>query len=202
VKSVLVAALLSLPVSGAWANLITNGTFDSDLSGWSQAVSGTGVTWDSGTAHIGRPGPNGSATLFQSFDISATAALLQIAFDYQWQINRPQTPDFFTAEFEYQSTGGAVVTPLVANESSATAPFNSTISFLTTVALSNIAPGPDNGTLRFTLVEQNNAVGGTRIQLDNVAASTVPQPASLLLLALGLLILGGYDRVVRTAQHA
>ena len=191
-KAFLMAALCC-SASGAWASLITNGSFDSGLSGWTANVSGTGVTWDSGTAHIGRPGPDGSATLFQSFDILPTAALLEIAFDYEWQINRPATPDFFTAEFEYQSTGGAVITPLISSENSDTAIFNSTISFLTTVALSDVAAGTDNGTLRFTLVEDNSGAG-TRIQLDNVAANTVPQPATLLLLSLGMLLVGRYRR--------
>jgi hypothetical protein len=180
-----VIGVLLFSISGAaQANLIVNGDFDTDLSGWTIAGSGTGVTWDSGTAHVGRPGANGTAIFEQSFDILSGVSSLLVAFDYQWQIIVPSTPDFFLAELVYQSTSGLVTETLVSEDSNAS-PFNTTLGISSSVILSDVAMGSNNGTIRFTVTESNTAAG-TRIQLDNVAVNAVPLPGVLLLLIAGL----------------
>ncbi|QIB65453.1 PEP-CTERM sorting domain-containing protein [Kineobactrum salinum] len=180
-----VAGLTLFVSTAAQASLIVNGGFDAGLSGWTvDPASTTGVTWDSGTAHVGRPGPDGVAIFEQSFDIVAGTNSLFVGFDYQWQINRPSTPDFFLAELLYESTSGTEIETLVFEDSSSVA-FNTTFDFSGIVQLAGLNAGPNNGTIRFTLTEDNSGAG-SRIQLDNVAVNAVPLPATLLLVIVGL----------------
>jgi hypothetical protein len=180
-----IAGLTLIVSAAAQANLIVNGGFDTDLSGWTvDPATTTGVTWDSGTAHVGRPGPNGVAIFEQSFDILPGVNSLFVGFDYQWQVNRPSTPDNYLAELLYESASGTVTETLVSEDSSSVA-FNTTFGFSSTVLLSDLSAVPNNGTIRFTLVEDNSGAG-TRIQLDNVVVNRVPLPATILLVIAGL----------------
>ena len=177
------------------ANLLVNPGFDSDLSGWTiDPITTTGVTWITGTAHIGRPGPSGVAVFEQSFDILAGTDSLGISFDYQWQTGTPDTPDFFGVELTYASTSGAV-TELLLSESSAGVSFNAPLVYGGAISLVDLVAGPGNGTVRFMLAELDNTRVGTRIQLDNVVVAPravvnpVPVPGTLFLLGLGLVAL-------------
>lgn len=171
----LVALLLFATLPTAQASLLTNGTFDTNLSGWTIAPgTTTGVTWDAATAHIGRPGTPGVAIFEQSFDIPTNFTFLNISFDYEWQATPPPNADTFTVEFEYESNSGTVSQTLV-SELSSSATFNSVTSFHSLLALPGLANVSNNGTIRFTLNEVNSPVG-TRIQLDNVSAiGAVPE---------------------------
>lgn len=171
-------AILSLGVAMgpqvASASIEENGTFDTDLSGWT--ITGdttTGVTWTAGTAHVGRPGTPGLAEFEQTLDIPAGSKLLSISFDYEWQVNPPELEDFFDVEFSYTSTTGPVVSTLL-SEGSTTGAFGSTTSFSTLLPLTDLADPPSNGKILFTLNE-NNETAGTRIQLDNVSIRAVPE---------------------------
>jgi hypothetical protein len=191
--------------------LLTNGTFDTDLSGWTVNAS-KGVRWISGTARIGRigrPGTPGIAILQQEVDIPVGTNALSIGFDYEWQIKQPTVnQDFFTAEFIYQTTAGTTtITEVLLNEGSDSGSFGTTVSFNTVLSLANLASGSLNGAIRFTLDENNSRVG-TRIQLDNVfvsaatgtgLVSTVPAPTPLALMVLGLAGIGYRQRRGRKA---
>jgi len=179
------------------ASLLTNGTFDTNLSGWTINAPDTGVTWDAGTAHVGRTGTPGTAIFSQSFDIAAGTSQLQIDFDYEWQVTQPNSIDTFIAELIYADSGGTV-TELLLSQGSDAGNFGNTVSFSGTVSLIDLAAPPSNGEIRFTLIETNNDVG-TRIQLDNVFVSAVPIPAAAWLFGSGLLGLVGIARRKKAA---
>lgn len=189
-KAFMGTLLVLVTVGSANATLLTNGGFDTNLSGWTiDPATTTGVTWDSGTAHLGRPGTPGVAIFEQSFDAPAGSALFDVSFDYEWQATKPALEDFFKVEIIYESLAGTVVEELL-NQSSAPVTFNSPLSWSGMVALTDFnALASPNGTIRFTLTENNSPVG-TRVQLDNVVVSAVPAPATLALLGLGLAAMG------------
>src|SRR6056297_3042226 len=106
-KHWVVALVLGSLGGTAQATLMTNGTFDSDLSGWnidttlqggaSDGViwSDDAVNWDGGLARIGQPGTPGVTEFFQAFNIPTGSQALSISFEYLWQINQPTLEDFF-----------------------------------------------------------------------------------------------------------
>jgi hypothetical protein len=174
--------------TAANANLILNGTFDTDLTPWTiEGATTTGVVWDGATAHVGRPGTPGLALFSQAFDIPVVSSGLQVSFDYEWQIVKPVNADTFLAQLIYESASGYIVEDLL-QETSAVGQFGTTVNFVTNIVLQDLSVASPNGRLRFTLTEVN-ANQGTRIQLDNVvvyAQNVVPAPASLALFGLGL----------------
>lgn len=187
-----VAVLILGASFGSHANLISNGTFDTDLSDWDQG--GTiGTFWDAGTAHLGRPGQNGESIFSQEFQIEAGASYVKVGFDYQWQIDPPSTPDTFSVQFAYadQANNQQIVNFLT--ESSAAAVFGQTVEFLTKIPLINfpLAGTSKDAYISFSLDEtvNNPSSPGSRIQLDNVSV-TVPVPATLALLGLGMVGIG------------
>ena len=84
---------------GVGPELITNGTFDSDVSGWS-AYSGGTVTWNNGTAITGAVGTDDRGGMTQTLT-TVTGAVYQVSFDIlsrtstKWEI--------------YNQTGGATL---------------------------------------------------------------------------------------------
>lgn len=62
------ANLVTLPPAPAATNLVTNGTFDTDTSGWTDSSVGTGsVTWSGGRVEIGGPDYANRGDLRQDF---------------------------------------------------------------------------------------------------------------------------------------
>ncbi|QDV72811.1 hypothetical protein Spa11_09930 [Botrimarina mediterranea] len=172
--SLLSVATVALVAVEARASLVTNGTFDTDLTGWQVNATGTDVVPVAGTARIGQPGTPGTAILSQFFDIPAGTTAVKISFDYEWQVNPPTLPDTFSVSFDY--LGGSVQTLLTEFSSAAT--FNSTIAYNITLLLPGLQSGPGNGFISFQLDETNPSVG-TRIELDNVSISAVPEAGAL-----------------------
>ncbi len=196
VTSVALALLISGVTQIAHASLITNGTFDTDLSGWTTTGTTTGNTWVAGTAHVGRPGTPGVAILEQTFDIPFDSNQLEISFDYEWQVSAPTLPDMFLVELIYESTSLGTVTETLISEASNTVAFLSPIAFSTILFLTDLDNSLGNGTIRFTLTENNSDVG-TRIELDNVFVQAIPEPTTLSLFGLGAVSLFGYRRMKR-----
>lgn len=189
-RGLLIATAAVFFATNAHAALVSNGTFDTDLDGWDQAP-GIPTTWDSGTAHIGRPGTPGTSIFFQDFDIAFGTSALEISFDYQWQVNPPDVEDIFTAQLIYQTISGETEVSLL-TEGSDDGTFGSTAFFSTIVSLVDLDIVADNGRILFQLLETDNLIStsGTRIQLDNVSVAPVPLPAAFPLFAGGLGILG------------
>ncbi len=95
------------PARADSVNLVVNGTFDTNLDGWTTSGSGNdppGVTWILETARVGQPGTPGNSFISQAFSFSGTD--LSISFSYEWQVNKPVIEDFFTAELLYDNTAG------------------------------------------------------------------------------------------------
>lgn len=172
--SLLSVALIASVAAETQANLVTNGTFDTNLAGWDTTGTTTGVTWIAGTAHVGRTGTPGVAVFSQDIDIPLGTPAVDISFDYQWQVNPPTIPDTFEVWFDFAGGGSE----LLLSEMSSAVTFNSTYSFSDTVDLTGLTSGPDNGTITFILRELNSDIG-TRIQLDNVVVAAIPEAGAL-----------------------
>mgnify|MGYP000942898033 CR=1 FL=1 len=71
----------AVPLLGS--NLVTNGTFDTDLTGWSQIGGGTGVswTWENGRAHVISPSGIGWTSLAQSLLSAGTWYFTQVEIE-------------------------------------------------------------------------------------------------------------------------
>lgn len=168
--------ILSLAVAVPSASAsITNGTFDSNLTGWSTAGTTTGVTWIGGEARVGQPGTPGVAILEQSFDIpTGVGGELQLSFDYEWQVQAPTNPDTFDVVFSYESTSGTQIVPLLSQTSDAATFGPPASNFSTIISIGDLANVANNGTITFQLTEVNTDVG-TRVHVDNVGANVIPE---------------------------
>jgi hypothetical protein len=186
-----VALAFALGASSTYAaNLVSNGDFDNDLTGWVVETVGTGVTWQNGEARIGQPGTPGVATLSQTLSSGATSFSVQ--FDYLWQasLNSSNNGDTFTAFFSYESGGSTFIDSFYSQTAASGFPAG-TQTFSNIVTLSNI---PGSGvTIGFTLEEFATGIG-TRVHLDDVVVSAVPLPAAAWLFGSALLGFVGISR--------
>jgi hypothetical protein len=170
---VLVLSFWSSIALSSGTNLITNGTFDSDLSGWTV---NSPVSWISGEAHIGRPGTPGYSSLSQDF--TSSSGNLLVSFDYEWEINVPTNVDTFTVEMSHNGQTETLLTE-TSDSFGGTFPGSQTVS--TILNILNFNPS-ESFTILFSLNEVNEDVG-TRIELDNVNVSVVPLPPAAILFA-------------------
>lgn len=189
-----------LSPSSVSAGLITNGDFAAGLTGWAFSVENagagtTGVTAVAGAADLGKSGTPGIGTLSQSFSIGPNQSQFKVGFDYLWQNVPPTNPDFFAAEFDYETVGGTATYNLL-NESSGAGNFSVSQPFSSVFTLNDIVSG--TGTLRFKLRETPNAGNsvGTFVRIDNASVSAVPEPAALAMFSVIGLLVGGRGLVV------
>lgn len=193
-------------LASSWAvnaNLITNGDFDSDLSGWTIEPT-TGVTWGAGgTANVGQP-RTPSATFSQMFDIATGTTSLAVGFDYSWQTSQPELPSVFAAVLSYQQ-GRPQLDPdlneqeVVVVETNESSSSSSVTSFRGLVEIGDFLDGARTGAITFFLLEQDLTPSGTWIEIDNVDVravppSVVPVPAAIWLFGTALIGLIGFGK--------
>jgi hypothetical protein len=202
IRQLVLAPILLLGMAGvANANVITNGTFDANLNDW-DITGGPGALWDDGTggpnnagpgtggeAWLGAPGPNGISTMSQIFNVTDGFGTASISFDWSFQVGSGSAPppDLFTAEVEYWNEyTNTLTTALLFKKDDVLNPQSG--SFLGNV---KHVDWTKDLTIIFKLDEQENQPNpGTRVELDNVSAQSVPAPATLGLFGLALAGLG------------
>lgn len=191
----------------ASANLLTNGNFESGLSGWSYDDVSIVSKWDSKVAKLS-DGHAGNAYLAQSFFIEPGVTELHIGFDYLFtgRDDAAWYSDVFGSGISIQVADdwwifdNYEVEALVLMDSEADS-FGTKVSYHGSIDLSaidfiNVDP---NATILFDLVELRGFCSdytNTKVFLDNVnvAAAPVPEPATILLFGSGLIGIAGVSR--------
>ena len=198
------AVMLVLGMVGvASACLITNGDFQTgDLYGWNYHSNVTVSTGPGGNsiAKFNVSGGNGDARLYQNFYVDPSWAGINVDFDFKLSTGDKSSKDFFKSflRLEIKDTPIDDITTIIKQYDS-TSGWQSVSAYIPFTGLS-IDPGDPNARLVFLLKEHTG--DWSWACLDNVAATApVPEPATILLLGIGLFGIGGYGRK-RSAKMA
>lgn len=213
-RRVLIAFLCLCICAGfqsASANLITNGTFDTDTTGWT--VLGK-VTRDGSVAKMSDEG-GGYGLLYQPVDVSPV-----IPGYYTLEFDIMAEPSLNVPDFSFPDTFWATlyfVNDLVDFDLTQAPPADDSLSLIDIDTIGffpwggTVSPGPQDGWQHykltfynqynyviptFELFDDNNATGDSFIFLDNIQlyATPIPEPGTTVLISAGLLVYTGLVR--------
>jgi len=198
-KTTVLAGLFLFSFAGVTqAALLTNGDFQTgDLTGWNYASNVTVSTGGGGNSiakfNVASPiSGNGSAQLYQNFDVNPGWDGINIQFDVQFNTGVVTSQDFFRAltrlEIDGNPTDNVNQFFKITENTGGWQHVSSTILF----AGLTIDPATPNARLSFLLDE--NVKDWSWANLDNVEVNAVPVPAALFMFAPALLGFMGLRR--------
>jgi PEP-CTERM motif len=169
-------AALALTGTAAQAQSVTNGTFDTDLSGWVNVNGGVAHSAFGGTAVFDRF----ADVLRQTFSLSGNQAY-QLSFSY----SSSNTSAFDGLTFDFNGAGYNPPPKTLSGTSFGV------VNYVTTFTSSALG---GNSTLVFRGVNNSFA------QLDNVSITAVPEPETYAMLLAGLGAIGFMSRRRKNQQ--
>lgn len=169
-------------------NLIKNGDFADpiDFNFWSTYGNNTII---SGQAHVGRPGPSHDSGIWQEFFVDPGVAGVRVSFDYLFRGNgNTALDDVFTVTLKYDDAALLEHELTLISVNNKSSSFGATVFFNESFGLpEKLNASAPNATILFELQESLTAENiGTRVELDNMIVTPVPEMEVWAMISVGL----------------